>query len=100
MIPPRTLRPRLPSKIKKSDNKELDDYNKKLNNLLNDIENKKSKDLINKKINDIVNNVKLFKIDDSIGKDDSVDKNIDLLCKNARDLADKLSQEDEIDYDE
>ena len=67
---------------------------------MNGIENKKSKDLINKKINDIVNNIKPFKIDYSIGKDDSEDKNIFLIRKNARNLADKLNQEDEIDYDE
>ena len=113
IVPPRTpspsrprLRPKLPSEKRKSDydnvNKEFDDYNKNLNDLMNDIRSKKSKDLINKKINDIVNNIKPFKIDDSLG-DDSVEKNLDMLRRNTNNLIDEINkrdQADEIDYDE
>ena len=98
------LRPRVPlgsqgpGKLDDS-NKELNDTNKKSN----DIVNRKSKGLTDKKLNDTVNNIKPIKLDDSIGKEDSVDKNTDSLRKNTRDLLDKINKNnkiDETDYDE
>ena len=97
--PPRPRAPPGPPVSGKLDDidKLINDNNKKMNDLINNIKNKKSKDLIDKKLNDLVNNFGNKK------PKDSADKNLYLFRKNLRDLVNKsnqISETDQIDFDE
>ena len=81
------LRPRVP--LGPPGPGKLDDSNKELNDIANNIKKRRSKGLIDKKLNDIANNIKTKKLDDSIGKEDLADINIDSIINDVRDLPDK-----------
>ena len=90
--------PRPPVSGKLDDiDKLINDNNKKINHLINDIKNKKSKDLIDKKLNDLVNNIGNKK------PEESADKDLYLFRKNLRDLvikSNQINETDQIDFDE
>ena len=89
------LRPKLPSEKIESDDGDLID-NKELDDFINNIKNKKSRNLVNKKINDIVNNIGNKKLEDPSDTDFSLDS--DTLT----DLVDKINKDesDQIENDE
>ena len=94
---PSTQRPRLPSQRRKSD---YDDVNKDLDDLIDNIKSKQSRELVNEKVNDIVNNIGNKKFNGTADIDFSSTLN------DLKDTVDKVNKDnqtdktDQVDYDE